>query len=167
MFSMAGNTVRCSAIVLTCLLLFLSSSRAQSTTTLRSTIFKQVSTDFKEALIFESPASSKLHCARLCDAALCCAHFLFSTDTGLCQGHYSTLADGSDGSYRALVWERGESDCDLAGVCARVCVCVGAGGGVGGVCTQNSNVCLICNSLHTMSMSTPQDDINGILLVYL
>ena len=126
MFSIHGNTVRCSTIVLTCLLVFLSSSRAQSTTTLRSTNFKQVSIDFKEALIFESPARSRLHCARLCVAALCCARFLFSTDTGLCQGHYSTLTDGGVRSYRALVWERGKSDCDLAGVCAHVC---GRGGG--------------------------------------
>ena len=132
MFSMAGNTVRCSAIVLTCLLVFLFSSRAQSTKTHRSAIFKQVSTDFKEALIFESPARSRLHCARLCSAALCCARFLFSTDTGLCQGHRRPLTDGGDESYRALVWERGESDCDLAGVCARVCVCGGGGGGRGG-----------------------------------
>ena len=140
MFSMAGNTVRFSTIVLTCLLVFLSSSRAQSTKTHRSAIFKQISTDFKEALIFESPARSRLHCAQLCDAALCCARFLFSTDTGLCQGHYSTLSDGGNGSYRALVWERGESDCDLAGVCARVCRGGrGGGGGRGGldgwVCT--------------------------------
>ena len=31
----------------------------------------------------------------------------------------------------------------------------------GWVCTQKSNVCLICNSLHMMWMSTPDDFIKG------
>ena len=160
---MAANTARCSAIVLTCLLVFLFSSHAQSTKTHRSSNFKQVSTDFKEALIFESPASSGLHCARLCSAALCCAHFLFSTDTGLCQGHRRPLTDGGDGSYRALVWERGETDCDLAGAWVGGWgEWSGRGGGVDEwACTQKSNVCLISSSFHTMSMSTSNDFIKG------
>ena len=80
---------------------------SMTTHALTTDIFNLVDMDLTVSLMAQWSARSEVDCARQCSSLPACARAVFCKDAGQCQGHRWTMECGGDGSYRAVVWERG------------------------------------------------------------